>query len=231
MLDNIRKALVVAAHPDDEVLGCGATVAQMVRAGIEVRTLILATGALSRPDTTASDVERLKHRARAAAKILGTADPQFAGFPDNAMDTVPLIDIVRKVEQIGASFRPDLILTHHQGDLNIDHQICFKAVLTAFRFLPGTPQSAILSFETPSATEYGALPTTAFVANHYVEIGDGLETKLQALRAYDEEMRPSPHPRSIDHIRDLARVRGREVGVGACEAFVLIRSLHKFIES
>jgi LmbE family N-acetylglucosaminyl deacetylase len=224
MFDGIERALVVAAHPDDEVLGCGATVARLAKARVDVRTLILATGSLSREDGSSDAVAALESATRAAAATLGSSDVTFAGLPDNAMDSIPLLRVVRPIETLVGSFRPQLVLTHHAGDLNIDHRIAHEATLTACRPLPGCPIRAILAFETVSSTEWGSQSRPAFRPDLYVECGPMLDAKLSALAHYDAEMRSSPHARSFDQIRDLAAVRGRESGFGPAEAFTFVRA-------
>ncbi len=221
----IERALVVAAHPDDEVLGCGATVARLAASGAEVRTLFLATGAMSRSDATAAEVENLKRSAREAAKILGVAEIRFGEFPDNRMDTVPLLDVVRKIEKSARDFLPQLVLTHHCGDLNVDHRICHQAVLTACRPVPGSSVAAIIAFETPSSTEFSGSAWPAFQPNLYIEVSEYFDAKLKALREYESELRPDPHARSMEQVKDKASLRGREAGIGAAEAFEIVRAI------
>ena len=220
-----RRALVVAAHPDDEVLGCGGTVARLVGAGADVRTLILATGALSRAAGTSVDAAALRQAAQDAATVLGVTKVDFGGFPDNAMDSVPLIEIIRKIERVVEDFGPDLVLTHHAGDLNIDHRISHEAVLTACRPLPVAEVRTILAFETASATEWQSTARQSFAPTAFVDISRQLETKIAALSHYAAEMQPSPHPRNIEHIVDLAHVWGRKTGVEAAEPFEVVRHL------
>jgi len=189
MMDGVRRALVVAAHPDDEILGCGATMARLAAGGAEVRILILATGALSRRGAAPAAVSRLKRQGRAAAKIVGAARIDFAGFPDNAMDGVPLLRVVRTVEAAVAAGKPQLVLTHHAGDLNVDHRVAHEAVMTACRPLPGAPASVVLAFEVPSATEWQSAARPAFAPQAFVDVAGHLDTKLAALASYADELR------------------------------------------
>jgi LmbE family N-acetylglucosaminyl deacetylase len=225
VFDNTSRVLVVAAHPDDEVLGCGATVARLTESGTEVRTLIMATGSLSRESGTETEVVALEKSAGLAAETLGVNGVGFGRFPDNAMDTVALLKVAQRIEEEINAFRPTLVMTHHCGDLNIDHRITHEAVLTACRPLPDSVVRTILAFETVSSTEWqsGAFP--AFVPNVYVECSDTLATKLAALAHYESEMRPAPHSRSLNQVRDLAAIRGRESGHEAAEVFQLIRHI------
>ena len=225
LLDGIKRALVVAAHPDDEILGCGGTVARLTSNGARVTTLILATGALSRTDADVGDVARLRDDARKAATVLGGMDVRFGDFPDNAMDTVPLLHVTQQIEHIVRDTRPELVLTHASVDLNIDHRVARSAVLTACRPLAGTSVRTILAFETLSSSEWADPAGTPFNPTVHVDISAHLERKIEALRHYETEMRPSPHPRSYEQVRELAHVRGRNAGLEAAEGFELVRAL------
>jgi LmbE family N-acetylglucosaminyl deacetylase len=224
MIEGFESALVVAAHPDDEILGCGGTVARLARAGCRVNVLILATGAASRAGATNADQEALADCARRAGAVLGVSEVRFCGFPDNAMDSLALLDIVKSVERAAESFRPDLVLTHHGGDLNVDHRLTHQAVVTAFRPLPGAHVRLVLAFETVSATEWSSAAERAFRPQFYVSIERELALKEDALACYAGELRPFPHPRSQEHVRNLARVRGAEMGSTAAEAFSIVRA-------
>ena len=225
MFQGIERALVVAAHPDDEVLGCGATVARLTASGVQVRTLILATGGLSRADGSQDDADDLQAAAMTAALTLGVVDVAFGGLPDNAMDTVALLEVVKLVEDNIQNFKPQLVLTHHAGDLNIDHRIAHEAVLTACRPLAGNPVKTILTFETVSSTEWQSTALPAFRPTVFVECGPALETKIAALDHYKMEMHEIPHPRSQEQVRELAHLRGRASGHMAAEAFDVVRHL------
>jgi len=226
-----ERVLVIAAHPDDEVLGCGGIAARHTDAGDEVHVLIMAEGATARANvgegSSAYAAERtaLRAAAKAAAGILGSESLTFADFPDNRMDTVALLDVTKRVEQMIAEIKPGIVYTHHGGDLNIDHQIVYKAVLTACRPLPGSPVHAIYAFETVSSTEWASPDTDIgpFHPTRFVDISGQLERKLAALDAYAMEMRPSPHARSIENISALATHRGASVGMAAAEALMVIR--------
>ncbi|MEW5728901.1 MAG: PIG-L deacetylase family protein [Pseudomonadota bacterium] len=223
--------LVVAAHPDDEVLGCGATMARHAREGDRVHVLIVAEGATSRADRRDADaasdqLESLRAAARAAARCLGTEEPRFAGLPDNRLDAMDLLDLIKVVERAVADIGPAVVYTHHAGDLNIDHRLVHQAVLTACRPLPGGTVRIIRSFETPSSTEWaGPGADVAFLPNRFVDVSDTLDAKMAALDCYASEMRSFPHARSAEAVTALARWRGASAGMAAAEAFMVLREL------
>jgi len=222
-----NKVLVVAAHPDDEVLGCGGTLARHVAAGdhVEVAFFTDGVGARHQPGSAAHrEDEVIRNEATCrAAEILGVASPTSFGFPDNRLDAVDLLELVKAVETLGERCRPSIVYTHWAGDLNIDHRLVYQAVMTAFRPTADCPVMQIRSFEIPSSTEWGdRVATPAFRPNLYVEIDRFLDVKRLALDAYDREMRPFPHPRSHRAIEALARWRGAESGMHAAEAFVSV---------
>lgn len=221
----MKRILVLAAHPDDEVLGCGGTLRGHVLAGDEVHVVILADGAGSRPGGEAHKAARAAS-ARAAAGILGIRHVITHDLPDNRLDSVPLLDLVQIVERHVREVAPDMVYTHHGGDLNIDHRRAHEAVVTACRPQPGGRVASLLFFEVPSSTEWRAPGDAApFAPNWFVDIAGTLDTKLDALRAYADELRPWPHPRSLEGVSHLARWRGATVGCGAAEAFVLGRHI------
>jgi LmbE family N-acetylglucosaminyl deacetylase len=223
-----KVALIVAAHPDDEVLGCGGTIAKLCARGTRVHVAFLADGVASR-GTSAPDAGELSGRREAANKacaILGAEAPTFGDLPDNRLDTIALLDIVKSVESLIATHKPELILTHHIGDVNVDHKRVHEAVVTACRPQAGHSVKTILCFEVVSSTEWqlpGSAP--AFLPNWFEDISEVLDRKCQALQAYAHELRAWPHPRSEEGIRHLAHWRGATVGVDAAEGFVLGRCI------
>ena len=224
-----ESVLILAAHPDDEVLGCGGTIAKLANQGASVHVAFLADGVSSRSGEAALSGAELSARrvaAQSACALLGVRSVAFGDFPDNRMDTVPLLDVVQAVEVLVAEYRPETVFTHHAGDLNIDHHRLHQAVATACRPQCGHPVKTLLCFEVPSSTEW-QLPGSApiFVPNWYVDVSATIERKLSALEAYAAELRAWPHPRSRQGVEHLARWRGATVGVGAAEAFVLGRQL------
>lgn len=227
----MNKVLVVAAHPDDEVLGCGGTIAKHTNNGDEVHLLIIAEGVTSRDRirdvaSRCSDLAILKKSAHQAKEILGASSLTIENFPDNRLDSIDLIEIVKKVELNIQQNNPNIVYTHHCGDLNVDHRIVHNAVVVACRPLPKALTKTVLFFEVPSSTEWqipGSMPP--FSPNWFVDIKETFDIKLKALECYSGELRPWPHPRSLDAIRHLACWRGASIGVECAEAFALGRSI------
>lgn len=213
----------IFAHPDDEVLAAGATLAAHAARGERVHILILATGLTARGDPPSGAVARLREQAKRAAGILGASAIEFADFPDNRMDTVALLDVVQRVEAHLDGLRPARVFTHHGGDLNIDHRIVHRAVMTACRPLPNLPPCEILAGEVPSSTEWAAQAMDQFTPTVFIDVAAALQTKLTALECYEDELGAWPHPRSVDGVRALARWRGTQCGRTAAEAFMLMR--------
>jgi len=225
-----KKILVVAAHPDDEVLGCGGTMARHASNGDKVHVLFMSAGVGSRENIKNDEVNERRICAKQASKILGSQSPQFLNFPDNRMDSVDLLDIVQPLEKLIEKIKPEVVYTHHIGDLNIDHQITHKAVVTACRPQPGFCVKEIFAFEVLSSTEWQTSEYLPFIPNVYFDISNQIEKKCKALKFYDNEMRQSPHSRSIDNTIRLNALRGNSVGVDYAEAFILIRSLKKIVK-
>lgn len=220
-----KTILVVAAHTDDEALGCGGTIAKHVAQGDIVYAVFLADGVTSRPEASKEEIEARNTLAAKAHQVLGIKKSYMLGFPDNRMDSVPLLNIVHELEAVILEVQPYVIYTHHNGDLNIDHRITHQAVLTACRPVPGALVKEIYAFEVLSATEWNTPGTSPFVPNVFIDITGHLETKMQALEAYELEMREEPHSRSLVNARRLAEFRGNCVGVDAAESYSLVRKL------
>jgi LmbE family N-acetylglucosaminyl deacetylase len=226
-----KNILVIAAHPDDEVLGCGGTIARHTMNGEKCNVLIMSEGITSRdnirnPDLRNDEIAKLREQAENAASILGVSCVEFNSFPDNRMDSVDLLDVVKKIENAIEKYNPEIIYTHHFGDLNIDHQITAKAVETATRPVRKNSVKEIYSFETPSSTEWAfSNQYHYFRPNCYIEIEKTLSKKIEAFECYRSEKRTFPHPRSSEAIKNLATARGTQVGLKAAEAFTLIRKI------
>lgn len=219
-----RKILIVAAHPDDEVLGCGASVARWTRGGADVSIGILGEGLTSRKEAVEpAAIDALHDTARRAAALLGARAFFSTRFPDNRFDTVPLLDLVRVVEGWVERTQPDVVFTHHPGDLNIDHALTHRAVLTATR--PGGTVRSVFAFEIHSSTEWAFGQFAAFRPNVFLDVSATLDAKIQALGLYDGEMRRFPHPRSAEALRSSALRWGAAAGLPAAEAFELVRAV------
>ena len=233
------KILIIAAHPDDEILGMGGTILKHAKNGDKIRTIYLATGITSRrgsgyenfakydvTDKEKNDMKRqisnLRKNTKKANNLLKVNSYDFYDFPDNEMDSVSLLKIIKTLENEIKKFQPEKIYTTHRNDLNIDHRITFQATLTACR--PGTSKvKEILSFEVPSSTEWN-YPIN-FIPNFFVNISKELDKKLKAMSYYEHESRKFPHPRSTKNLELIAQRWGSVSGVGAAEAFEIIRKL------
>ena len=229
MMSVKEKILVVAAHPDDELLGCAGAVAWHLDRGDEVAVMIMAEGITSRDadSDNAEELDALKREASSAARILGMdREPDFCKLPDNRMDSMDLLDIVKLVEKKIFDFQPSTVYTHHSGDLNIDHRLTHEAVLTAARPVPGACVRNIYTFETVSSTEWGVADiANRFAPTRYINISTFIDKKLDALSCYGSEMRECPHARSLKNVKILAASRGASVGCEYAEAFVVVREI------
>ena len=219
-----KRVLCVVAHPDDEVLGLGGTLCRHVEAGGEVSVLILSEGEEAKVEAPRSD-HRLQS-AREAAAIMGTNDVEVLGFPDQRLDTVPFIDLIKPIEAAILRLRPQVVYTHHGGDANTDHQVAFKAAYAACRPMSsfGASVERLLTFETPSSTEQAPqLGPYIFGPTCFVDVEPTWETKIRALGCYASEMIGGIHPRSFEYVEALARMRGGHAGLRLAEAFVVVR--------
>lgn len=221
------KVLVVAAHPDDEVLGCGGAMARHAAAGHKVDIVFVADGESSRTHAGQADVAVRRATARAAAAVLRCEEPRFLDLPDNRLDSLPLLEVVQRLERAVEQLKPEIVYTHHAGDLNIDHEVATRAVLTAFRPVPGSTVRAIYGFEVLSSTGWNG-DAPPFQPVHFADISPVMDKKLEALACYAKELREYPHARSAQAIEALARMRGAIQGVAAAEAFVVYRQLTDF---
>jgi LmbE family N-acetylglucosaminyl deacetylase len=225
------RILIVAGHPDDEALGCGGTLAAHVERGDVVDILFLSEGVTSRsePGKQKDWSDEINHRedlALKASKIFGCNLPKFLRHPNLRMRDLPMLDIVKQVDEVIRERQPEVVYTHHVGDMNSDHAVTAEAVLTACRPRPDLSVSTILAFEVPSSTEWSS-PAVAppFNPTYFVDISRHMEKKLIALKCYDFEMRSFPHPRSERGIKALAEYRGSMVGKEFVEAYVVVRSI------
>lgn len=212
-----RSVLVVAAHPDDELLGCGGTVALHARAGDRVTSVVVCEGESLRYGP--GGVGQSDHTKR-AADVLGVRDVRALGFPDQKLDTLTLTKIITPLEEVVRETRPEIVYCQYGGDANRDHEILFRALLIATRPTESFLR-AVYAFDTASSTEWG-YPRT-FVPDTWVEISATLETKIEAMACYESEVRPYPHPRSLDALRHRARAWGNQACMDAAEVFMTVR--------
>lgn len=223
----MKNVLVFAAHPDDELLGLGGTVRRLANEGVIVRAVIMAEGLTARADNRSeADISKLfelQEDARRAAEIVGYKSIDFCGLPDNRMDGIELLDVIKIVSNYVGIYQPDTIFTHHHGDLNIDHRITCEAVLTACRPVGKYGVKRIYAFETPSSSEWNFNYQESFTPNVFFDVTDTLEAKVKGMACYRTESAKYPHPRSPEALRSLGMFRGSNVGFGMAEAFELLR--------
>jgi len=220
-----NRVLVIAAHPDDEALGCAGTIAKHIEATDQVYVIFMSNGVSSRAGANLKSATKVRiDSANKSCKVLKTEEPIFLDFPDNKMDSIPLLDIVQKLEECVIKINPNMIYTHHGFDLNIDHRITHQAVLTACRPQPGFSVKEIYSFEVLSSTDWATSSTkNAFIPSKFVDISKTFNQKMNSLNCYSYEMRQAPHSRSIDSVKALSILRGSTVGVTYAEAFQVER--------
>lgn len=222
MLD-FKKVLILAAHPDDEVLGVGGTIPLLKKDGAHI-TVVIATDGSSAQYANDRDAQKKRNdELRRANEILGTDALLHWDFPDMRLDTIEHLQLNSALEELLRNGKFDTVFVHHKGDLNKDHCCLHESLLVAARPQPGQFVKNIVSFPVNSSTEWGARSwTTQFCPNFYVDITDSLEKKLAALECYDGELRGFPHPRSTAAVKNRAAVYGSEVGYHYAEAFQLI---------
>jgi LmbE family N-acetylglucosaminyl deacetylase len=227
---NMKRVLVVAAHPDDDVLGCGATMSKLIKSGKAVRVVFLGEGSTCRyeegqidSDEAQRTIEQRNGFAREALAVLGVDDYVFHNLPCGRFDTIPIIDIGKRVELEIAAFRPDTVISHFANDTNNDHRLAFQATLQATRPRAQNLVSNVLSFEVLSSTEWRF--TDVFNPNFFINVENEIDAKIEAFGKYVTEERPFPFPRSPEGLMAQSRVRGMQAGCRNAEAFVIVRSI------
>lgn len=220
----VTRVAVIGAHPDDELLGAGATLARHVRAGAKVHAVVVSDGARSRyPDEMKVTLEK---DARRAAETIGLTSISLLGLPDQRLDTVPVIELTQLIETVLDDVGPQVVYTHFPDDVNTDHGLVARAAWTACRPYSRERLCRFAVFETPSSTEW-AWPTdgTSLQPNLFVDVTDTLNVKIAAMECYETELRDYPHPRSSRALRERAAFWGSQVGCLAAEPFRILREL------
>lgn len=225
----MKKILVIAAHPDDEVLGMGGTIAKLVKEGNEVNILIVTDGSSSQYRDS-SDLQKIiddkKKETLACAKVMGVKDVYYGNLPDMQLDTIPHIQINQVIESAIYQLKPDAVYTHFWGDVNLDHQNVYKSTLVAVRPVMGQVVKELYCYCVPSSTEWTPNKAdTMFMPNVFVDIIDVVEQKYEAFSKYSTELRDYPHPRSIQYLRETDKAAGLRVGLLCAEQFVLLRKI------
>ena len=222
----MKKILIIVAHPDDETIGCGGTIAKHVHNKDKVFCVSFTDGVSSRGASNINKKKRVTSKLK-ASKILGfNWINNTHVFKDNQLDTYPLIKFVKIIEKIKKKINPDIIYTHNSSDLNIDHKVISNATSVAFRPQPNEKFRKIIAFEIPSSTDYSN-EDFFFRPNHWVNISNYWKIKEKALNAYGQEMKKKPHSRSHEGIKNLAKFRGNQSGLDLAESFKIIRSIKR----
>ena len=214
--------LVIAPHPDDEVLGCGGTIMKHNQRGDSVYVCIV-TSAYT-PDWSGEFINNRLEEIKRSKKILNIKKICLLDYPTVKLDTIPQKELNDSISNVISAVAPDVLYIPHRGDLNKDHRIVFEASLVASRPIYEYKIKSIMSYEVPSETEWGRV-IEPFVPNVYVDITDTIRCKTKSMKSYASELREYPHPRSVENIYAIARKRGSEVGVELAEAFELIREV------
>lgn len=222
---------VIAAHPDDEVLGMGGTLARHRAMGDRVCILFLSDGVTGRdvvydPVKRADEIAARRKAAEACAELIGVESVEFESYPNLRMDCESLLDVTQRIETRLEQWDAEIVYTHHSSDTNIDHRVTFDATLVACRPIPGRSIRSIRCFELGSSTDY-SVPSLGhpFEPNLFIDISDYLDIRRQMLEYYDFEMRAAPFPRSLEILDAHVTVRGSQVGLATAEAFMEIRRI------
>jgi LmbE family N-acetylglucosaminyl deacetylase len=223
-----RTVLVIAAHPDDDAFGCGGTIRKLANQKNKIYAIYFTDGVSARINKKdlKKKINDRKENSEKASNIMGIKKSIYYSFPDNQLDKVPLLQIIQKIEVQIKKIKPDLIFTHFENDLNLDHQIINRAVVTATRPKPNLKLKKILLFETLSSTEWKfSNKMKVFNPNYFVDISKTINHKIKSIKCYKKEIFKWPHPRSEKGVKTLAMYRGQSVGLKFAEAFQLLRNI------
>lgn len=223
--------LAVVAHPDDEVFGCGATLRKLADQGHNVYTCVLCCSVDAR--SKRPNLDRLEEISAKSSALIGVTESMKYDFRNIQFNTVPHIEMVRAIEAAVVKFKPEWIFTHHPGDANIDHRVCYETTVAATTLpqrlstdLPPTMIRKLFLFEVLSSTDWAAPVGDGFRPNSFFDVAASFEAKLNALDAFDGALKPTPHSRSRENVERLAHLRGAQVGLDLAEAFCLIRDIN-----
>ena len=223
-----KNILIIVAHTDDETIGCGGTICKHIEDGYKVFAMSFTDGISSRL-VKSKKLKKARHlSAKQASKFLGFKWIKNLNFPDNQLDKIPILKIIKEIEKIKYKLKPSIVYTHNFSDLNIDHKLIAEATLTAFRPTPDSKLSELRTFEVPSASDYSQIKHRKnFVPNLFVDISKFWKKKNEALKMYKSEIKKKPHSRSFEGIKNLAKLRGNQSGLKIAEAFEIIRKIIK----
>lgn len=223
-----KKILILVAHTDDESFGCGGFIKKLRQKKNNIYAISFTNGVGSRDSSKISIINKRKKASLKAAKILGFHWIAQFDFPDNQLDKVSILTITKIIEKYKKKINPEIVITHNFSDLNIDHRIIAEASLTAFRPEPHQKLKKFITFEVPSATDFRVLKSKKnFIPNYFVDISKTLDSKIRAIKSYKDEIKPSPHSRSLNGIKNLSKMRGNQSGLLYAEAFEIIREISK----
>lgn len=225
-----EKILVVAAHPDDEVLGLGGTIAKHAAAGAEIAVLIVTDGSsfqYRKSPELSKIIEAKRQETANCARVLGVKQVFYGNLPDMKLDVTPHTEINQVIENCVQTFAPSIVFTHFSADVNKDHQRVYESTLVACRPTSEQCVKKLFSYSVPSSTEWNAQTSaSAFLPNWYEDIsGEYAEIKYRALSCYQTELREYPHPRSVQYLRIADTAEGNRVGLLSAESFILLRSI------
>ena len=223
-MKKMDKVLVICAHPDDETLGLGGTIAKLSKNGDKIKVLVFTEGESGAENVSKNQIKKRKNEFEKACKILGVYKTKFLNYEDQKLDAYPLLTLAKEIEHEIKEWSPTIIYTHYWKDMNQDHRQLFDATLIAIRPSPWSKISKVICYETPSSTEWGF---NDFIPNLFVNIEKEIKKKILALKQYKNEVEKFPHPRSIEAIKNRAMYLGSSVGLSHAEAFIVFREILK----
>lgn len=223
-----KKILIIVAHTDDESFGCGGLIKKLSLNKNKVSAISFTNGVGSRSNNKDREIKKRKISSIKASKILGFSWLAQYNYPDNQLDSISLLEIIQVIEKHKKQFKPHVVITHNFSDLNIDHRKVAEATLTAFRPEPNEKLEQLLTFEVPSATDFRILKNKKnFIPNYFVNIDKYFKAKINAIKSYKDEIKPYPHSRSINGVRNLSKIRGNQSGLNCAEAFEIVRKIER----